>query len=93
MDASTPIKQTMTLGNRYPRQIALLRVGIGTWLIVLTVILHKAGHIGPWAWLLLAVAGLHFVLALRLVRIARRRPGGTQRPSLHGLPLRPIDGG
>jgi hypothetical protein len=79
MDASTPIEQTMTLGNRYPRQIALLRVAIGVWLTVLTVIFYNSGHGGGWAWLLLVLAGVHFVLALRLVRIARRGPGRQVR--------------
>ncbi len=61
------------LGSRYPRQIAWLRVGIGLWLMLVTTVLSSTGHAGQWAWLLLGVAALHFVLAARLFRIARRQ--------------------
>jgi hypothetical protein len=67
------------LGSRYPSQIAWLRVGIGLWLMLLTAILYSTGHGGHWAWLLLIGSALHFVLALRLFRIARRDHGRRRR--------------
>lgn len=63
------------LGSRYPRQIAWLRVGIGLWLMLVTTVLYITGHAGQWGWLLPGVAALHFVLAARLFRIARRDRG------------------
>jgi hypothetical protein len=68
-------KRGAQLGSRYPRQIAWLRVGIGLWLMLVTTVLYSTGHAGGWAWLLLGVAALHFVLAARLFRIARRQDG------------------
>ncbi|HEY3771689.1 MAG TPA: hypothetical protein VGL69_01735 [Solirubrobacteraceae bacterium] len=65
-------KSIFTLGSRYPRPIAWLRVAIGIYLMVLTAILYSIGHAGQWTWLLLVGAALHFVLAGRLFRIAHR---------------------
>jgi hypothetical protein len=56
------------------RQIARVRVGVGVWLLLLTVILNRAGVGGPWEWALVATAILHFGLAYRLVRIADDDP-------------------
>jgi hypothetical protein len=43
-----------------------VRVGVGTWLLVLTVILYGYGRGGWWGALLLPAAALHFWLAYRL---------------------------
>jgi hypothetical protein len=66
------IKRVLLLGNRYPRQIAHLRVGIGIWLLFLTAYLYGSGHGGKWGWLLVVGAALHFGLAYRLFRIASK---------------------
>lgn len=59
------------LGRRYPRQFAWVRVAVGIWLLVLTTVFYGSGRGGQWAWLLAAVAALHFCLAYRLFRFAR----------------------
>jgi hypothetical protein len=75
MDSRQPVKRVLTLGDRYPRQVALLRVAVGIWLLFLTVVLHRSGHGGQWAWLLAATAALHFGLAYRLLRHVRNDSG------------------
>jgi hypothetical protein len=75
MSAGATFTRGSQLGRRYPRQIAWLRVGIGLWLMLVTTVLYSTGHAGQWAWLLLGVAALHFVLAARLFRIAHRDHG------------------
>jgi hypothetical protein len=60
------------LGSRYPRQVAVLRIGIGIWLLVLAAGLYGIAHAGQWAWLLIPIAALHFGLAYRLFGRARR---------------------
>lgn len=79
MDGYQSIKRVFTLGSRYPRQVARLRVGIGIWLLVLTAALYGSGHGGQWAWLLAVTAALHFGLAYRLFRIARKDPDRRMR--------------
>ena len=49
-----------------------MRVGVGIWLLFLTAILYGSGHGGNWGWLLVVGAALHFCLAYRLFRIARK---------------------
>jgi hypothetical protein len=71
MGSDQASNRLVTLGSRYPRRVALVRVAVGIWLLVLTVVLSRSGHGGRWVWLLAAIAALHFVLAYRLVRIAR----------------------
>jgi hypothetical protein len=75
MDINESLKRVFQLGSRYPRQVAWLRVGIGIYLLCLTAGLSAAGHLGQWAWLLIATAVLHFGLAYRVFRIARKDPG------------------
>jgi 4-hydroxybenzoate polyprenyltransferase len=72
MDGDRSIKGVFQLGSRYPKQVAWVRVGVGIWLLLLTAILYSAGHGGQWAWLLVLVAALHFGLACRLFRSARK---------------------
>ena len=71
MDGYQSIKRVFTLGSRYPRQVARVRIGIGIYLLLLTAILYDSGHGGQWAWLLAVAAALHFALAYRLFRIAK----------------------
>jgi hypothetical protein len=71
MGSDQSIRRLVTLGSRYPRQVALVRVAIGIWLLVVTAVLSRSGHGGGWTWLLAATAALHFGLAYRLFRIAR----------------------
>jgi hypothetical protein len=66
------IKRVFQLGSRYPQQVARVRVGVGIWLLFLTAILYGSGHGGQWVWLLVVGAALHFCLAYRLFRIARK---------------------
>jgi hypothetical protein len=54
-------------------------VGIGIWLCVLAAIFYSQGGAGQWPSLLVATAGLHFVLAYRLFRIARTDPHRRMR--------------
>jgi membrane protease YdiL (CAAX protease family) len=72
MDGDRSIKGVFQLRSRYPRQVARVRIGVGIWLLLLTAILYSSGHGGQWAWLLVVVAALHFGLAYRLFRIARK---------------------
>jgi membrane protease YdiL (CAAX protease family) len=73
MDGYRSIKRVFGLGSRRPRQVAFVRVGVGIWLLFLTAVLYGAGHGGQWGWLLAVAAALHFGLAYRLFRIARKR--------------------
>jgi hypothetical protein len=73
MDAYRSIKRICTLGARYPRQVARLRVGVGIWLLFLMAVLYSSGHGGQWAWLLAVGTAVHFVWAYCLFRIARRQ--------------------
>jgi len=79
MDGYQSIKRVFTLGSRYPRQVARVRIGIGIYLLFLMAILYNTGHGGEWAWLLAVTAGLHFGLAYRLFRIAKREPSRRMR--------------
>jgi hypothetical protein len=72
MDGDRSIKRVFQLGSRYPRQVARVRVGVGIWLLFLTAILYGSGHGGQWGWLLVVGGALHFCLAYRLLRIARK---------------------
>jgi hypothetical protein len=72
MDGYQPIKRVNQIGARYPKQVARVRVGVGIWLLFLTAVLYGSGHGGQWAWLLVVGAALHFGLAYRLFRIARK---------------------
>jgi membrane protease YdiL (CAAX protease family) len=74
MDGHQSIKRVFQLESRYPREVARLRVGVGIWLLFLTAVLYGSGHGGQWGWLLVVAAALHFGLAYRLFRIARREP-------------------
>jgi hypothetical protein len=79
MDSKQSITRVRRLGPRYPKQVAQLRVGIGIWLCVLAAIFYSQGDAGQWPSLLVATAGLHFVLAYRLFRIARTDPHRRMR--------------
>ena len=72
MNGDQPIKRLFRLGSRSPRLVARIRVAIGIWLLLLTAILYSSDHGGRWAWLLTVAAALHFGLAIRLFRIARK---------------------
>lgn len=73
MNAYQSIKGVFQLGSRYPLQVARVRVGVGIWLLFLTAWMYGSGHGGQWGWLLAVAAALHFGLAYRLFRIARKR--------------------
>ncbi len=77
MTAYQSIKGLFTLGSRY--QVGRLRVGIGIWLLFLTSALYGDGHGGQWAWLLAVAAAVHFGLAHRSFRAARRDSGPRTR--------------
>ncbi|HLW95159.1 MAG TPA: hypothetical protein VKS25_07270 [Solirubrobacteraceae bacterium] len=72
MNGYQAIKRVFQLGSHYPRQVAAVRIAVGIWLLTLTVILYSSGHGGDWGWLLVPAAALHFALAYRLFRIARK---------------------
>jgi hypothetical protein len=65
------------LGSLPPRKVASLRVAIGVYLLALTAVLAAVGAGEPWAWVTGVFAVVHFILAYRLLRIARRRAGGS----------------
>ena len=79
MDGYQSIKRVFQLGTRYPQQVARLRVGVGIWLLVLTAVECGSGYGGQWAWLLAVTAALHFGLAYRLFRIAKKDPDRRMR--------------
>ncbi len=62
------------LGSRHPQNVAFLRIGIGVYLLALTAILAAEGVGDPWAGVTGVFAVIHFILAYRLLRIAKRRP-------------------
>ncbi|MGI8712021.1 MAG: hypothetical protein ACR2NR_02330 [Solirubrobacteraceae bacterium] len=72
MHAYSSTKPASRLGAKYPRRVAWLRVAIGIWLLCVMTILYESGHGGQWAWLLAVGAAVHFGLAYRLFRIARK---------------------
>jgi hypothetical protein len=59
-------------GSRHPRKVAFLRIGIGVYLLALTAVLVAAGVADPWAWVTGGFAIVHFILAYRLLGIAKR---------------------
>jgi hypothetical protein len=61
------------LGSRHPRKVAFLRIGIGVYLLALTAVLVAAGVGAGWAWVTGGFAVVHFILAYRLLGIAKRR--------------------
>ena len=58
------MKLLTSYGRRHARPIALLRFGIGIWLLVLSAILCYS--VSWWGVLLVAPAALHFYLGYRL---------------------------
>jgi hypothetical protein len=74
MSGNQSSKRVFRLRSFSHRQIALVRVGVGIWLLLLTAILYGAGVGGQWEWVLVATAVVHFGLAYRLFRIAKDDP-------------------
>jgi uncharacterized membrane protein len=64
------VKLRSSFDRRNPRQVALLRIVIGIWLLGLTTFLCASGS--WWGVLLAPFAALHFYLAYRLLRRAPR---------------------
>jgi hypothetical protein len=62
------------IGSRHPQKVAYLRIGIGVYLLALTGVLTAEGVGDPWAWVTGVFAVVHFILAYRLLRMAKRRP-------------------
>lgn len=62
------------LGSRHPQSVAFLRIAIGIYLLALTAVLGAKGVGDPWAGVTGVFAVIHFILAYRLLRIAKRRP-------------------
>ena len=60
------VKLPSSFDRRHPRQVALLRIVIGVWLVGLTTFLCASGR--WWGVLLAPFAALHFYLAFRLLR-------------------------
>ncbi|MGH3625855.1 MAG: hypothetical protein ACRDRL_00190 [Sciscionella sp.] len=52
--------------RRHARLMVPVRLGIGVWLTLLTVIMYRAGRGRGWGLLLMPAAALHFYLAYRL---------------------------
>ena len=64
------MKLPLSFDRRHPRQVALLRIVIGIWLLGLTTFLCASGR--WWGLLLAPFVALHFYLAYRLLRGAPR---------------------
>jgi hypothetical protein len=64
------VKLPSSFDRRNPRQVELLRIVIGIWLLGLTTFLCASGR--WWGLLLAPFAALHFYLAYRLLRRAPR---------------------
>lgn len=79
MNHDQSIRRVSQLRSWGPKQIARLRVGIGIWLLLLTAILYSSGVGVLWEWPLVGVAALHFGLASRSFRIARKDPDRRPR--------------
>ena len=79
MNGNQSSKHAFRLQSLSYRQVAFLRMGVGIWLLVLSAILYSAGVGGPWEWLLVGIAALHFGLAYRLFRITRTDPDRSLR--------------
>ncbi len=58
------VEPLSSYASRRPRLVALMRVGIGIWLLVAGAILYGSGY--WWGVLMAAPAALHFYLAYRL---------------------------
>jgi hypothetical protein len=75
MQGSDSTRRTNRLGARYPRQVAWVRVAIGSWLLCLIIaILYSSGRPSPWAWLLALGTVVHFGSSYRSFRVARQDP-------------------
>jgi hypothetical protein len=79
MNANQPREHVFQLRSWSHQKIAVVRIGVGVWLLLLTAILWSAGVGGPWEVLLLVAAALHFGLAFRLVRTAKHDPHANLR--------------
>lgn len=79
MNPDQPREHVFQLRSWSHQKIAVVRVGVGIWLLVLTAILYRAGVGGPWELLLVGIAALHFGLAYRLLRIAKHDPDTNLR--------------
>lgn len=66
------VRRVIGLGSRHPLQIAFLRIAIGIYLVILTAVLYSAGVRDAWPWVTGVSALVHFILAARLLRIAKR---------------------
>lgn len=75
MDTYQSSRRSFGLGSRNPRKVAFLRIGIGSYLLVLTAVLTATGAGDPWAWVTGSFAVVHFALACRLLRIPRQHSG------------------
>jgi hypothetical protein len=64
-------RRSLAIEAKHPRRWALVRVGIGFWLIILTAIMYGYGVGGWWGLLLVPAALLHFYFAYRLRHAAR----------------------
>ena len=62
---------------RHPLLIARVRIGVGVWLLILTVVLYGYGQSGWWGLLLVPAAALHFYLAYRVPRAISARTNTT----------------
>ncbi len=79
MNGNQSSRRDFQLRSWSHRQIILVRVGVGIWLLLLAAILYGAGVGGPWEWLLVGIAVLHFGLAYRLIRIEKDDPDRSLR--------------
>ena len=79
MNGNQSSRHVFQLRSWSHQQIARLHVGVGVWLLFLTAILYGAGVGGPWEWLLVGIAALHFGLAYHLFRIANDDPDQSLR--------------
>jgi hypothetical protein len=73
MNDDSLMKFVTPYARQHPRLIARVRVGVGTWLLILTAILCGYGRSQWLAGLLVPAAALHFYLACRVPRAIATR--------------------
>ncbi len=73
MNGDRLMKLVTPYGYRHPLLVARVRIGVGAWLLILTVILYGYGQGGWWGLLLVSAAALHFYLAYRVPRAISAR--------------------
>ena len=71
MNGDRVMKPVTQRRYRHPTLVARVRIGVGVWLLILTVVLYGSGRGDWWGGLLIPAAALNFYLAHRVSRANR----------------------